>query len=286
MGLFSPLGLIPEGSGNPININPLELLYVIVFFLILVVVVIGSFSHGFRLSRFVVLTILVFFMPGLSLRFIHSLILLYHSPIFLYLLAGNGAGLLLYLLVLRKFSAFGTFEHELTHALAALLFFNRIHKFVVTRHNGGYTTYSGGYGGHFAHFMIALAPYFLPTYSVFLILARFALPGGWFPWYDLFIGMTLVYYLITNVEETRRNWTKSAFQCAGSSEITRSDIAQLGYIFSLFFIAGLTLFVYSLLFYLLSSTNLWSGRFFQLLWSDSLDFYQPRITIVWHYLNR
>ncbi|MEI7661200.1 MAG: M50 family metallopeptidase [Bacteroidota bacterium] len=264
----------------------MDLIYVILLFLVLVVVITGSFNHGFRLSRFLVLAILVFFMPGLSLRFIHSLILLYHSPIFPYLLAGSGAGLLLYLLVLRKFSAFGTFEHEFTHALVALLFLNRIHKFVVTRHEGGYTTYSGGYGGQFARFMIALAPYFLPTYSVILILARFALPDSWFPWYDLFIGMTLVYYLITNVEETRRNWTKSEVQCAGSSEITRSDIAQVGYIFSLFFIAGLTLFIYSLLFYLLSSTNLWSGRFFQQLWSDSLDFYQPRVITVWHYLNR
>ncbi len=264
----------------------MDLFYVIAFFLILVVIITSSFSHGFRLSRFLMLTILVFFMPGLSLRFIHSLILLYHSPVILCLLAGNGAGLLLYLLLLRKFTAFGTFEHELTHALLALLFLNRIHKFVVTRHAGGYISYSGGYGGQFAHFMIGLAPYFLPTYSVILILARFALPGTWFPWYDLLIGMTLAYYLITNVEEIRRNWTKSAVQCAGSSEITRSDLAQAGYIFSVFFIAGLTLFVYSLLFYLLSATSLWSERFFQQLWADSLGFYHPRIIIVWNYLTR
>ncbi|MEI6684439.1 MAG: M50 family metallopeptidase [Bacteroidota bacterium] len=284
--LFIRMVMKLPGSFNPININPLDLIYVILFFVTLAVIITGSFGHGFKVSRFLMLTVLVFFLPGLSLRFFHSLILLYHSPVFLALLAGSGAGILLYILVLRKFSAFGTFEHELTHALVALLFLNRIRKFVVTRRSGGYITYSGGYGGQFAHFMIGLAPYFLPTYSVILILARFALPDNWFPWYDVLVGMTLAYYLISNVEEIRRNWTKSEVQCAGSSEITRSDIAQAGYIFSLFFIAGLTLFVYTLLFYMLSATSLWSGRFFQQLWSESIAFYEPRIIIVWHYLNR
>ena len=262
------------------------LFYLILFILILIIIITGSLSRGIKIFRFFVLFAIVFFIPGLVGSLICSARLLYHSSIFLYLLLGAGTGLLFYFLVLKKFSAFGTFEHELTHAIMALFFGKRIRKFVVTRHEGGYIRYSGGYGGQFATFMITLAPYFFPTYTVILIIIRYFLPESWFPWFDTGIGMTLVYYLITNQKEILHNWTKNTFNYAGTDEIAITDIAQAGYIFSFIFISGLTLFIYSLLFYLLSASKITVSHFFFAIWQDSISFYQPKIMVAWEYITK
>ena len=61
-------------------------------------------------------------------------------------------------------SLFTTFLHELTHALMAWLTLNRVRGLKVTWSRGGHVVISGH-----PHWLISLAPYFVPTLSLLLI---------------------------------------------------------------------------------------------------------------------
>ena len=211
--------------------------------------------------RFFVGLLALFLIPGSAVACRDSLVLLLQmQDLWMPLAAGILTGILLYFLVIRKLTVISTFEHELTHALVALLIFRRIHKFVVTRNRGGQVQYSGKFGGEFGDLVIGLAPYFLPTFTLISALVRPFLPKEWFPWYDGFIGFTLAFQFLTNIEETRQSWTKKSFSGAGDRQKTKSDIGKVGYIFAFLVIPGFGLFLYGIIFCLMVSgyQGLWA----------------------------
>ena len=204
--------------------------------------------------RFLVGLLALFLIPGSAVACWDGLVLLSQTrDLWQPLAAGIAAGSFLYFLVIRKLPVISTFEHELTHALVALFFFRRIHKFVVTRNRGGQVQYSGNFGGEFGNLVIGLAPYFLPTFTLISALVRPFLPAGWFPWFDVFIGFTLAYHFLTNIQETRQSWTKRSFPGAGDHQKTKSDIGKVGYIFAFLVIPGFGLFLYGIILCLISS---------------------------------
>jgi hypothetical protein len=162
------------------------------------------------------------------------------------LICGLALGIPFYFIVIRKIHVISTFEHELTHALVALLFLRRIHKFIVTSKRGGQVQYSGNFGGEFGNLLIGLAPYYLPTSTLIAVLVRPFLPTGWFPWYDGFIGATLAFHIFSTIDETRLSWTKHRFTGAGDHHKTKSDIGKVGYIFAFLVITGFGIFLLGL----------------------------------------
>ncbi len=85
-----------------------------------------------------------------------------------------------------------TFEHELGHMLVALLFFYPVKTFVVTTDrtiNGGLVQYQGS-----PNFLVALAPYFLPIFSLPFLILKIFLPTSTVP--DFLIGFTLAFHYI------------------------------------------------------------------------------------------
>jgi hypothetical protein len=134
------------------------------------------------------------------------------------------AGFILFEIIFKRLWGFSTFEHELSHALVALLFFRRIKKFKVTRFDGGYVEYTNGFGGEAGNHFIALGPYFLPTFTLLSVLVRPFFPIAWFPWFDVWIGITFSYQTMNNIEELRRNWTRERFRLAGGVQLTNTDI--------------------------------------------------------------
>ena len=86
--------------------------------------------------------------------------------------------------ILLRIDGLDTFEHELAHALVALLFLRQITRFVSTRSSGGYVQHSGGFGGELGNHMIGLAPYYLPTFTIASVLFRPIVPMSWFPIFD------------------------------------------------------------------------------------------------------
>ena len=83
--------------------------------------------------RFLLGFFALFIIPGSAVACWDGLLFIARDPqLWIPLISGFGGGILLYILVIRKLPAISTFEHELTHALVALLFFRRINKFKVT----------------------------------------------------------------------------------------------------------------------------------------------------------
>lgn len=81
------------------------------------------------------------------------------APRHIVFLSGAGACVVLYPW-LRKSHFFRTFEHELTHLIAAKLFFARMESLQVHSSGDGEVRYSRE-----SNFVIALAPYFLPLFA-------------------------------------------------------------------------------------------------------------------------
>lgn len=159
-------------------------------------------------------------------------------------------GLLVYRYLISRWPAIATFEHELTHALVALLFFRKVTGFVVRREGTGYVRYTDGFGGSVAGHLIGLAPYFLPTFTLILVLVR-PLAIDHLPtfWYDLAIGVSFGYQAYSTWDE---------------SELSQSDIDKRGAVFSVILIAALTLVTHGLVCHMLAlgygGIGVWMSR--------------------------
>lgn len=160
---------------------------------------------------------------------------------------GTVLGILFDTGVIRKSSALHTFRHELGHAFAALIFFRRVDRFVVTRHKGGEVYHSAGFGGALADDVIGLAPYTIPTFYFISVLLRPVLPPGWFPWVDVWIGFTFGFHLWGGIRDIRRNYSKKPFIGASSRRKRVTDIASTGFIFSFIYIVTVSLAIHGIL---------------------------------------
>ena len=92
-----------------------------------------------------------------------------------------------------------TFEHELTHVIFALLFLQRVKHFRASAEKGG----SIHHHGRRHNFLISLSPYFFPTVTVIPLVLLFLVTAGVRPYIEFLVGATLMYHLITTVEEAR-----------------------------------------------------------------------------------
>ncbi len=86
------------------------------------------------------------------------------------------------------------FGHELSHALWVWFFRGKVHGFAVSKKGGEVQTSK-------SNFLIALAPYFFPIYSIFLILLYLLLRSFWeitpyFKIFVFFLGVSWGFHLI------------------------------------------------------------------------------------------
>lgn len=92
-----------------------------------------------------------------------------------------------------------TFEHELTHLIVGLLFLKLPVGFRVSAHAGGEVKHIGW--GTTGQTWVTLAPYFLPTVSIFVVLVAWAFGIGT-GYLLITLGWTTVFHLVTNWAET------------------------------------------------------------------------------------
>ena len=141
-----------------------------------------------------------------------------------------------------------TFVHEAAHAIAALLLGHKVNRFVSTRSEGGVVQHQGGFGGTVADRIIALAPYFWPTFAVIAVLLRPLIAVEWFPGYDVLIGATAGFHLTTSLRDLRKNSHGNLVDTPWGNQSTQTDIAKSGgLLVSSVCIATGTLVTYSLL---------------------------------------
>ena len=232
--------------------------------------------------RFLLGIIALFIIPGSAIALWDAFITICnHKELWIPLLLGFATGIPLYFTLIRKVSVISTFEHEFTHAIVALLFLRRIHKFIVTKRQGGQVEYSGNFGGEFGTLMIGMAPYYLPTFTLIAVLVRPFLSPAWFPWFDGFIGATLAFHIFSTSEETKLSWTKRTFTGAGDNQKTRSDIGKVGYIFAFLVILGFGLFLMGLVLQLIASGYSGTWHFLKLVMKSSWSVYKVIILKIW-----
>lgn len=113
---------------------------------------------------------------------------------------GAGSYWLAWRLLLRRpllGSFLPTLEHELTHALFALLTFHPITAVKASWRGDGVMRYVGE-----GNWLITIAPYFFPTLSVLLMLVFSLLPAAWRPGASGLLGVTVAYHFISTWRET------------------------------------------------------------------------------------
>ena len=121
-------------------------------------------------------------------------------------------------------------EHELTHMLFAILTGHKPVDLEVNQNKGGYLSFQGE-----GNWLIALAPYFFPTFAFVVMLASLVYMGMDKPLPDLYwavFGVMSGYHLASTILEIHPKQT---------------DFKVAGYIFTISFLPGINLIVYGLL---------------------------------------
>lgn len=108
--------------------------------------------------------------------------------------------ILIYMLFFRKrVSRFWLiFGHEFTHLIFALLMFRRPGAFVVESNIGGYIGYHRS-----GNFLIAPAPYFFPTFTVFLLLLKPAVNNWYYNYYQFIMGLSFGFHAVMTARYAR-----------------------------------------------------------------------------------
>lgn len=189
-------------------------------------------------GRAPILLLFLFLAPGHVHMFVEGCVRLAGAPDAWQPLAiGFAAGTVMWVGVWSRIAGLTTLEHELTHAIVALLFFRRVVDFKVTRYDGGHVQHQGAFGGFFGNEMIGLAPYFLPTFALMLAMLLPLAPSGWTPWGIGSAGLLLAYHFFSTVRETRPDQT---------------DIRSRGIVYSAVLVASVTVGLHGLLWHLLT----------------------------------
>jgi hypothetical protein len=135
-----------------------------------------------------------------------------------------------------------TLEHELTHALFAVLFFKKIHSISASRRKGGMISIESG------NAVIALAPYIFPLTPSIVLIFLFILPAE-FQFYIFFLlGFAYQFHLMNLVQEFH---------------LGQSDLQKSGIVFSVIIILFANLVYFGLL---LSALEGKFSSFYQFIW--------------------
>ena len=156
-----------------------------------------------------------------------------HTGNYVGLIAGFAA-YILFLIILTIFRSrhnlnwFMKFTHELTHTLVALVFFRKIHEFVV-RGRECFVHYDPPKVGYLP---ITLSPYCIPIYTLMIFPFRFAGDSHYMIIFDALIAFTYAFHVHAFIKQTR---------------FTQNDIENCGIAQSVSFISFVHLAMISLI---------------------------------------
>lgn len=156
-----------------------------------------------------------------------------HTGNYVGLIAGFAA-YILFLIILtilksrHNLNWFMKFTHELTHTLVALVFFRKIHEFVV-RGRECFVHYDPPKVGYLP---ITLSPYCIPIYTLMIFPFRFAGDSHYMIIFDVLIAFTYTFHVHAFIKQTR---------------FTQNDIENCGIAQSVSFISFVHLAMISLI---------------------------------------
>lgn len=185
----------------------------------------------------------------------------FHQPqLFLSFCTGGIAFSALWFFLFSKKGYFwSTLEHELTHAIFALIFFKKIHSISASRKKGGLIKIDGG------NAVIALSPYFFPLACMPILLLKGVFPNQYQIFLNFLMGFTYFFHLLNLFKELH---------------LDQSDIISAGYLFSIIIIIFMNIIFLEII--LLSLSTDWLG-IYSFFYNGVLNSVNYFITTV-HYL--
>lgn len=200
--------------------------------------------------RVVLIVVFVALTPGL-VRVLGLVVdaICHDLDLFWQIFFGFVAGALLHWALLARLSGYMTLQHEVKHALVALLFLRRIQHFVVTWGRGGLVQHTQGIGGAFGDHTIGLAPYFLLPMTLFIALVAPVADAWQLRPSKLLFGAALAVDLLNIRYDLRTNYRKDLVPLVDGTS-AQTDIGRRGYLFTIasiaFYGSALLLFALSL----------------------------------------
>jgi hypothetical protein len=141
---------------------------------------------------------------------------------------GLGLYLVFWTLFIRHWRTtwLSTLEHELTHALFAVVTFHRVVGIRTTWRSGGHVRYLGA-----GNWLITLAPYFFPTVCMLLLPVFLLVPFLESRAGDAVLGAAFAYHVTSTIRETH---------------LGQSDLHKAGFLFCGMVLPGLILLTHGL----------------------------------------
>jgi hypothetical protein len=191
--------------------------------------------------RFVFFLAALGLLPGATAAFLECATRLARQPGAWWFAAGTAIGVVVCRPLLRRLPVLETFEHELTHAVAALCLLRRVRRFRVTWRQGGCVEHDPG--SRLGDDLIGLAPYMVPTATLAAALFTPLVAPAARPWFLGAAGVTFGYHLVSTVREVRASFTRRGFRPPRARRDVQTDIGQRGLVYSsAFILAGFLLF--------------------------------------------
>ena len=174
-----------------------------------------------------------------------------HFDAYYLLFYGIGSYFILWYLWLQHSAMmrwFSTLEHELTHATFAILSLNRVTALNATSHAGGVMHYQG-----YGNWIITLAPYFVPTVSLLILLILALAKATHYPVLLFIMGFSIAYHLQSTWEETHP---------------AQTDLQQSGWFFVWLFLPTANLLMMLVILTALPNDALSTERSLNYIWQD------------------
>ncbi len=131
---------------------------------------------------------------------------------------------------LKKNELFSTIEHEITHIIVGIFFFIKPIGLSANQGQGGEARFHRNVD---KNFLVLLAPYFLPTLSIFILPLYFIIKTEYLPCFFILFGFTIAYHVLSTKQEIGFHQT---------------DIIKSGKIFSIVFLIFTNIFFYCFIF--------------------------------------
>ena len=172
---------------------------------------------------------------------------------FLSFLVGGLIFLFLWYFIFSSRSGFwSTLEHELTHAVFALIFFKRIHTISASRRSGGHITIEGG------NIIIALGPYVLPLAAIILLGLKLIIPAKFEIGMNFLTGYAYLFHFTSLIKEFHHE---------------QPDIKKSGYLFSFAYIVFWNIFFFIIFLSTIYLNSSQLGSFLVIGFNSSLDLF-------------
>jgi hypothetical protein len=183
----------------------------------------NAFDRVLGLLKWPVAIVALIFLPGLAyaLYFVIRGIVDHPGNCAPFLIGAAGYALFFVALARRRVGFWTIVEHELTHALFAWATFHRVVGFSAMR-SGGHMRYVGK-----GNWLIAIAPYFFPTFTVLIIVALTVLPPKHLYAGSIVLGVSVAHHVLSTWSETHRH---------------QSDLREVGWLWSWMFLPSINAF--------------------------------------------